>query len=247
MVIMSAALLLVGGRNILAMACLATALLVARSSSALLAVAVGALVYLVFHTRKARLFLLALPVVWLVLGLMLEAGIFPPGARIVILLKTFYEDPFYLIVSDYSTNARLGGIWVGIQETLRHGLLPAGLSSEFWVDSIPGIMSRNPWLYGMSEAGIPSGLVIVIYQLGVFGLGLVGYFLWRMTTGLRSHAEAFLISAAIVVFFSQYMISAPGFGLLYGILLARRRAAAVRTGPPPLPHAADTALHPLAA
>lgn len=221
MVILATLLAIVGGRNRMSLACLVTAVLLARSSSALLALVLGAFIYLLFFGRWARLLLVAIIPLYYLLGAILSTGILPEDTRLVSLLQTFYADPWYLVTSDGSANARLGGIIVGLQEIGRNGLMPAGLSWSNWVDAIGPAMGRNPWLLLLSDSGIPSGTLIVIYQLGMVGLVLMGFIHLRLLRGMRSHYEAFLMCSVVFVFLSQYMISTPGFGLILGVIIAR--------------------------
>ncbi|WP_120716811.1 hypothetical protein [Tsuneonella amylolytica] len=222
MIILAALLALVGGRNLLALACLATAVLIARSSSAVLALSLGTIIYLAVFGRWGRWLLIAIVPLYFILGGILDSGLLPNDLRVVQLLKSFYEDPWYLITADTSANMRLGGIWVGLQESFERGFIPAGLNSAQWEAAVGPIMARNPWLIGLSPAGIASGLLIVVYQLGVLGLGLMIYLTVRMLRGLRSHFETFLLCSVVFVFMSQYMISTPGYGLILGVLAARR-------------------------
>lgn len=213
---------MVGGRNLLALACLATAVLVARSSSAVLALSLGSVIYLVLFGRWGRLLLVGIAPAYLFLGAILETGVLPGDVRLVALLKEFYYDPWYLITSDASANARLGGIWVGVQEIIRNAFLPAGLDAYEWEAKTAQLLATNPWLIFLSTAGLPSGTLIVIYQLGIFGLAIMAYLHVRLLQGLRSHAETFLMCSVIFVFLSQYMISTPGFGIIFGVAAARR-------------------------
>ncbi|WP_126175984.1 hypothetical protein [Tsuneonella rigui] len=229
MIILAAALLLVGGRNGMAIACLVTAVLIARSSSAVLSLALGGFIFLCLFAKWARLGLLLIVPFYLMVGAIVHSGALPADLRITSLLTEFYQDPLYLVTSDASTNARLGGIYVGVQEIFKNLFLPAGLSSETWLARVGPIMSENLWLMNLSYSGIPSGILIVIYQIGIFGLLLLGFLLYRLLTGLRSHFETLLICAAVFVFFSQYLISTPGFGLLYGLALARRQVGIAST------------------
>lgn len=226
MIILASALVLVGGRNWLSIACLVTALLIARSSSAILALTVGALLYLLLFGGKSRFLLLLIFPAYFLLGALLEFHILPDNIRVVALLNDFYQDPFYLLTSDTSANARLGGIYVGAKQIVDQIFFPAGMSSSAWLDLIGPIMAQNPWLLMLSDSGIPSGILIIIFQLGIFGIIPLAYILGRMLTRLRSHYETFLLCAVTVVFFSQYMISTPGFGMIYGMILARKLLAA---------------------
>ncbi|HMP55168.1 MAG TPA: hypothetical protein PKD92_01175 [Novosphingobium sp.] len=225
MVIMAALLALIGGRNALAIACVVTAVLIARSSSALLALVLGGIIYMLVYTGKARLLLLAVFPAYVLLGAVLASGILPADMRVVALAREFYDDPFYLLTSDTSANMRLGGIVVGFKEIVGNAVLPFGMAHETWLDRIGPILSRNGWLLALSEAGVPSGILIVVFQAGIFGLVPLAWMIWRMLSRPRSHFEALLVSVMVFVFFSQYMISTPGFGLIYGAVLARRRWA----------------------
>lgn len=224
MIILAALLTLVGGRNVLALACVVTAVLIARSSSALLALILGSLIYFSIFGGRARLvLLLTLPLYYFV-GVVVDSGTLPADWRITRLMTEFWYDPLYLLTSDASANARLGGIYVGIKEILANFLFPAGLNFDTWSSRVGPIMSENGWLIFLSLSGIPSGILIVIYQLGIFGLLTIGFMIYRMLTKLSSHAETLLVCTVVFVFFSQYMISTPGFGLIYGAILARKVA-----------------------
>lgn len=221
MVLLAALAVLIGGRNLLALACLVTAVLAARSSSALLALSLGALIYLLLYGGWMRLALAALVPLYLVLGLVIDSGMLPQSVRAVVLLTEFYNDPLYLVTSDASTNARLGGIFVGVQESLHNWLIPAGIDHEQWLARIGPIQVRNNWLIFLSTAGVPSGILIVVYQTGIFGMLVMAYLLYRMLHNPRSHIEAFLSCSVVFVFFSQYMLSTPGFGVIIGVVFAR--------------------------
>lgn len=223
MILMAAALALVGGRNLLSLACLATAIVVARSSSAMLALALGGLIYITLFTRRARLLLLAVIPAYALLGAALNSGMLPGDVRAVALLRDLYEDPWYLFTSDGSANSRLGGIYVGAKEIVNNAFLPAGMSHETWQSSIGSIMSHNSWLLLLSDSGIPSGILIIIYQTGFIGLLLLIVILRRMLKGLFSEYETLLMCAVVFVFMSQYMISTPGFGVILGFVLARHQ------------------------
>ncbi|WP_157096618.1 hypothetical protein [Tsuneonella dongtanensis] len=230
MIIMAALLVLVGGRNVMALVCIATAVLIARSSSALLALILGALIYFLIFGGRARLALVLIIPLYYLVGLLVDGGMLPAEWRITRLMTEFWYDPFYLLTSDASANARLGGIYVGAKEIVSNYFFPAGLSHETWFARVGPIMSENGWLIFISLTGIPSGILIAIYQLGIFGLLILGFMLWRMMTRLRSHIETLLVCSVVFVFFSQYMISTPGFGLIYGAVLARKVAAGERLG-----------------
>lgn len=226
MIILATALVLVGGRNWLSIACLITALIIARSSSAALALALGALIYLIIYGKKARLLLLLVFPLYFLLGLVIESHMLPENIRLVRLLGEFYQDPLLLLSSDASTNARLGGIYVGAKQIIAQSFFPAGLTEDAWLDAMGPIMAQNPWLLMLSGAGIPSGILIVVFQFGFIALAPLVFIIQSMMKSLRSQYETFLLCAVLFVFFSQYMISTPGFGMIYGFVIARRLYAA---------------------
>jgi hypothetical protein len=221
MVVMAAALALVGGRNVLSIACLLTAVVIARSSSAILALGIGSIIYLLFFTKYARFLLLLVFPLYALVEIFLNSGILPADVRAVWLLKTFFEDPWYLITADASANARLGGIYVGAKEILGNAFMPFGMSHAVWTRSLGSILAHNSWLSFLSGSGIPSGILIIIYQCGIFGLLVTVAMVRRLLSAAHSHYETLLLASVVIVFFSQYLISTPGFGLIYGIVLVR--------------------------
>lgn len=221
LIILAATLMIVRKRLYLSIACLAAAVLLARSSSAILVIALGSIAYIAFYTRRARVFLIGVVPAYFAMGAIVESGLLPESLRIVGILRTIYEDPMLLITSDNSVNARLGGIYVGVNKVLSNAFIPYGMSSRSWVESIGLSLSQYPWLYDISDAGIPSGLVIVVYQTGVFGLILLFLMLRRVMARHHSKYQSWLLCMMLFVFLSQYMISTPGFGLIYGLMLAR--------------------------
>ena len=176
-----------------------------------MALALGGVLYIAIFGRWWRLLLVAAIPVYYLVGAIVQSNLLPGDVRIVMLLRQFYLDPWYSIVSDGSANARLGGIYAGLQEMWHNGLIPQGLSWE------PGLIKwgrYSPAIRGWSSSATavsPRVRLIVIYQLGALGLALMAYFHFRMLRGLKSHFEAFLVCAVVFVFLSQYMISTPGF------------------------------------
>lgn len=232
LLVMAAALAVLGkGRTGLAIACLASAFLLARSSSALLAFIVGSLLYAVIYMRLGRILLVAIIPIYYGLGALLASDLLPDTVRLVQLLKLAYENPMLLVLADSSANARIGGAFAGLQEILDNLFIPFGMSNESWVLHRETILAQNSWLMSLSSAGVPSGLLIIVYQAGIFGLILLGTMLIRMLSATHTKVDAWLICILCVVFLSQYTLSTPGFGLVYGFILAREVGR--RTNRPP--------------
>lgn len=222
MMVLAATLAVLRGRNWYSVACIIAALLFARSSSSLLALGLGSALFFGLQTKKGiAMLLLAFPV-YFGLGFLLENRLLPESSRIVDLLQTAYESPTALIMSDYSVNVRVGGVVAGFWEIINGYFIPNGLSGEVWMREVPSVLSKNPWLFNISNSGIPSGFLIIIYQLGLIGVILLYVPVSRF---LRREGPAFqnwLLACVVFVFLGQYLISTPGFGALYGLILAKR-------------------------
>lgn len=201
--------------------CILAAVLLARSSSAVLAIMLGSLLYIAAYTKRARVLLLAAAPAYFAVGALLQSGVLPDSVRLFQLLKLVYEDPMLLLIADGSANARLGGVIAGAQEIWRNLFIPHGMSNEHWVKNIGLILGRNPWLFDLSDAGVSSGILVIVYQTGAFGLLVLIGIVARMFVKHRSLAESWFVCVLFFVFMSQYYISTPGFGLIYGFILAR--------------------------
>ena len=224
LLILAAGLAVLGKYRWLSLLCVVAALLLARSSSALLAVLVGSFLYIICHRR-----ILLIPMIFAIpflIGLkyLADAGGIPDSSRILVLLSAFLRDPSEFFYSDYSVNARIGGMLAGVDTVFMDYFVPHGLANQDWLTEISPLLSRYPWLLGISESGIPSGFVITVYQLGALAVLLlylpVKSFLVRSDSWLHN----WLLCIMLVVFMGQYLLSTPGFGLIYGFILAKASA-----------------------
>lgn len=222
MMVLAATLAVIRGRNWLSVLCIIAALIFARSSSSLLALGLGSMLFFGLQTKKGvAMLLLAFPLYFL-LGLLLESQALPDSSRIVDLLQTAYESPTALIMSDYSVNVRVGGVVAGFGEIIDSYILPHGLSGEVWMRQVVSILSKYPWLFGISNSGIPSGFLIIVYQLGFIGIMLLYVPTTRFIKREGPAFENWLLACVVFVFLGQYLLSTPGFGALYGLILAKR-------------------------
>ncbi len=228
LLLMAAVLYLVDGSRRLILACVLAAVLLAKSSSAVLALAVGAGLCLLLRPRRmlVPVAVAAVLAVW-AFGMLGQTLVSEP-IRLVTLATSVIEDPTAILMVDNSVNLRLGGLIVGTGLVLDSWWWPHGLSNADWLARLPQIRESNPWLFDISAAGVPSGIVIVAYQLGWMGMLLMAAPIFRIVRAARSSLGLWLMLSAIAVFLGQYLISAPGFGVLHGCALAattRKRAA----------------------
>lgn len=224
LLILAAGLAVLGKYRWLSLLCVVAAFLLARSSSALLAVLVGTLLYIICHRR-----ILLIPMIFAVpflIGLkyLADSGGIPDSSRILALLSEFLRDPYEFFYSDYSVNARIGGMLAGIDTVFADYFVPHGMANQDWLTEIPSLMSRYPWLLGISESGIPSGFVIMVYQLGALALLLLYLPVKSFLARSDSWIHNWLLCVMLIVFMGQYLLSTPGFGLIYGFILAKASA-----------------------
>lgn len=196
-------------------ACVADAVLLAQSASAMAVLALAGI--LLLGLRRPVWLLMAGAVIsaaWAVLPSVLPA-ILGYDSRAGQLVLAFFQNPFDWIVSDFSVNSRLGGVYVVAMDILQRGLLPAGLSWNQWLVTRETALLEHRWLLGLSDVGPPSGLLAVVYQAGFLSLPILGAMLRPI---LRLQRKPLLyqgvLIAAPLVFLGQYYLSAPTFSLL---------------------------------
>lgn len=221
LLLLAAILICLDGNKKLAFACVLSALLVAKSASALLAVLLGFLVMAVTNPTRWSGVLLALGVLVAVAPQFVESVVFYDGTRLIRLVVYAISNPMEVLAFDHSINGRLGGILVGAELVMTNAFLPHGMSNSEWVGTIPRILERYNWLYDISAAGIPSGLVILLYQIGFFAVFLLVPIIRRVVSVPRTSFEMWILMSALTVFLFQYLISNPLFGVLHGISVAK--------------------------
>lgn len=220
MVLLAALLYLIGGNRYLVVACLVVSLLLAKSSSVLMALVIGiALTMLTrptFFLAAAGLIAILLPLTYLAVQDAAENG-----PRLLYLMSLFIKDPYELLSLDRSVNTRLGGLIAAAWTIIDQGFWPQGLSHLDWEQGLSSRQGAFPWLNALSDSGWPSGYLIVIYQSGLIGLAFVGLVAYRFISAPVGMLPKTLLLGAFSIFFLQYFISAPTFGMIYGALIFR--------------------------
>jgi len=221
LLLLGAILTVLGGSRIIVWSCVLGAVVLARSSSAVLALAVGAGILAVQHPFKYRWpiamtaagFAIAIYTVVYVLDV--------DGLRLAQLAGAVLEEPTAILQIDYGVNLRLGGMLASWLYSFGSFLLPHGLSHENWIANSAEILRRFPWLFDISTAGPPSGFGLVIYQLGIFGVLLLARPVLLMLKNPVADASRMIVLAAFFVFMGQYLLSVPGYSVLYAALIVR--------------------------
>lgn len=220
MLLLAATLYLVKGNRYLIGACMMAPVLLAQSSSAILAMLLAAGVLVAFHPVRLLVPIsVALFIMVVALGWWQDQSV-QQTVRVAVLAGSFMDDPTAVLTVDHSVNTRVGGVIVGMGLILDGWLLPHGMSNADWIARIPQTLVANPWLFDISSSGIPSGILIVVYQLGWIGLLLLVVLFRRIYLAARSFMGLWLLFGALAVFLGQFLISTPAFGILHGCALA---------------------------
>ncbi len=222
MLLLAALLYLLNGRTFYIVGCILASILLARSSSAVLALFVGLIVLFAMKPVRMLPFFGAISLVFGAVIMVVLNQLDQSNIRILNLSIAALENPTSVLTIDYSVNNRIGGLVAGLGFVWNDYFLPAGLSNNDWLQRIPAFLAKYPWLFDLSQAGIPSGMVIILYQMGFFGVPFVFYFIYRIVSAARSIWGSYMLLVAVTVFFGQFLISNPIFGLLYGCAVSLR-------------------------
>ena len=206
--------------RMLILICIADAIILAASSSAVLALSMASLVLFIFY--QLRWFLVGAVVFalsWL-LGVSIDS-ILPDGSRIFMLISAVLAEPSALLSVDYSLNTRLGGMLASLIATGSNAFLPHGIAISSWEASREILLNDLPWLMDLSMNGAPSGLGILFFQIGALALPFFLQVFHRILNMRVGSIERTVLLAIPLIFLGQYYISAPSFSLLYACALFR--------------------------
>ena len=206
--------------RILVLLCIFDAIVLAASSSALVAIGLASLILLLFYQLKWLAFVLILIMIgWFYTDSI--KTIFPDGSRIFMLISAVLAEPTAVLSVDYSVNMRLGGMIASIIASGSNFFFPHGMGVASWEVSREDLLQRLPWLMDLSNVGPPSGIGVLLFQIGLLALP----FLWQVFSRILSinvrWTEQIVLLAIPFVFLGQYYISAPSFSLLYACALLR--------------------------
>lgn len=194
-------------------------LLFSASSSTLLVVMLSFLFYFIIRNLIAAVLIMILSFLLFEPFLLFISNEIFEDIRVFNLINAFIEEPTNLLFLDHSLNARLGGLMAGISEVWNSYFMPHGMSISDWMVDSKFFLYNNDYLWSISPAGIPSGIVIIIYQIGIFALPFILLFYFRLIslklTGIR---YVFVITPCIIFLF-QLSLATPTFGLVFGALI----------------------------
>ena len=242
MIVLSASLMLMKGNRAVVALGLASAALLAGSSFAVLAMALGMLVWAASSPLKRSWFFL-LAITGILLSNFLPL-ILAGDSRLVLLIERFYYSGFEVFLADASANMRFSGIIMPIRESFANGLLPLGLSWQNWLEMRSRILVENGWIFSLSETGPASGWGLVLAQTGFFGLPVLFVFAKRLLVDFAESQAGVLTASAFFAFLGQLYLATPSFSIVYAAAiwsLLQRRARRLPAPPgAPAPRLAAT-------
>lgn len=195
----------------------------AKSSSALLAIVLGCIFYLIFH-KKLVSFIIAIIclIIYFSSGVLinlLDQFVSEDSSRIITMVVFFFQNPTDLFLTDTSLNARLGGLYVTFQAVFNDFFLPHSISHKSWIKATIELLQKNQWLLVLSESQSPSGIGSVLFQIGFLFFPYLYIFIksiYKVVTIVSSNIFAY---AVLVIGLSQYSLVSGDIGLVFGIFL----------------------------
>lgn len=213
LLMLGATLALLGGKSVHVFICFAQAILLAHSSSAVMALGLSVGVSYIVSGRLNVKMLIILAGVAVATVFFLHN--WRPYSRLYILMGEFYLAPFDILQRDYSVNLRLGGVIASFDYLIQTGLLPGGLSVSSWENASREILKNHDWLVDISKNGMPSGIGVIAYQTGWIGVAfMVGILLVIFQRGALT-VNKVAINVVAFIILGQYYISSPIFALVY--------------------------------
>ncbi|MEO9461763.1 MAG: hypothetical protein ABJ242_03415 [Marinomonas sp.] len=204
-----------------------TAIVLAGSASALLAIALGAMVWGL--KRPAKRFWIFVPAAAGPIIAQIVAGFFSADSRVGSLLLRIQNFDLSEVMLDYSVNARLSGAIMPIYYSFERFLLPHGISLRAWYAARLDILTEHLWVVDLSGAGPASGHGLFIFQAGIFALPLLIYLIQRLI--FKSGGGLFEMYGILVfmIFLGQLYFATPMFGLFLALVIFRSQQSRKRT------------------
>lgn len=219
MLLLGTALYLLRGPLWVVALAIAAMLLLAKSSSALLAVGLGILAWGCVRPLLR---------IWLFAGLAAVLAfsaiiplVFDDSYRITKIILALYYNGFDIFLLDYSINSRLSGMFAPFYLFQYQAMMPLGMSLESWAIVREHMLAQFSWIINLSGSGPASGVGLILLQGGILGVPVVLYILNRFILTLGRKPEGALTAACFWVFMAQFYMAAPTFGLVLAAIILR--------------------------
>lgn len=199
------------------------ALVFAKSSSALLAIVLGSIFYLIFHKKMVSLFITitCLIIYFYIESLinLMDQVVSEDSSRIIKMVVFFFQNPIDLFLTDTSLNARIGGLFVTFKAVFNNFFLPHSISHKSWINATIELLQKNQWLIVLSYSQSPSGIGSILFQIGFLFFPYLYTFIksiYKVTTIVRNNIFAYSV---LIIGLSQYSLVSGDIGLVFGIFL----------------------------
>lgn len=140
----------------------------------------------------------------------------------------FYEvwsviisNPMAIIALDGSANARASGLVLGSQAIFDNVFFPHGMSNAEWLVAREELIERSENFNQLSSSGVASGYLRPVYEIGFFAIPFLVLVISTLFHFPRDFVQRFFILGFLGIYFMQFLISSPLFGLVYGAVLAK--------------------------
>lgn len=199
------------------------ALLLAKSSSALLVITLGYILYLLLHTRRFGLvfFFITFFLFTQFASLIsfIEQFFYEDSSRILNLIIRILQDPYLVFYADYSLNVRIGGMLVTFQTIFNDFFMPHSISQQSWTNVSIELLQKNRWLLGLSESQSPSGIGSVIFQIGFLFFPYLIVFVKSIYKVVKKDKSNIFAYVVLFISLSQFSLVAGDIGLVFGVFL----------------------------
>lgn len=221
--LMGAALALAGGPIWAVALAMLNAILLARSASAVLALAMGGLLWSL--RRPVRRFWVLLPLIALPTVISALAAVSSDTTRLGKIISQLKDLDPSLVMLDYSVNARISGATMPVLYAFEDFLIPQGISLQQWFDVRSAILAKHAWVIDLSFAGPASGIGLFLLQGGLLALPFVVYLVFRLIVqGGQAGLMGFGSTLVFAIFLGQFYFATPTFGLFLAVLILRIRS-----------------------
>ena len=199
------------------------AIVFAKSSSAMLAIIVGLILYLLFHNRRFSLISFFLIVIMNFLYdpiiNFIDQFIFEDSSRIIQVSMQFLKNPTLIFISDASINARLGGLFGTFQFVFEDFFLPHSISQKSWINATIELMQKNKWILYISESQSPSGVGSVLFQIGFLFFPYLFILVKSIYKVVKKDKLNYFSYIVLVICLSQFSLVSGDIGLVFGVFI----------------------------
>jgi hypothetical protein len=217
LLLLCTALVLLRGNSLLVILAVFAVVLLSRSTTAILAIALGGILWL--GSKPTRWpFLMLFGIVGIIA--IQFVNMLQPSSRPIVLLQEFASLGPKALLNDFSATMRFAGIVAPIHAAISGGLVPLGLEHTNWLKLKETIVYSTEWVVDLSNIGPASGFGVVIVQLGFLSLPFISYFGWKLLSRKSNGVQTLFCSIATIIFLGQLYLATPTFSFVMACTIA---------------------------